>query len=68
MSLSNIINERFKEKTKDKSWLYKNCPYSVTKIVELCKAEFDKEKVSKQCFEKYYEDVTSPYYHKTQEE
>ena len=52
----------------DKKELYKICPYSVSKIVELCKAEFDKEKVSRQCFEKYYNDEKSQYYHKTQEE
>lgn len=51
-----------------KKWIYENCPYSVSKIVELCKAEFDKEKMSENCFRKYYNDETSVYYHKTQEE
>lgn len=52
----------------NKKELYKMCPYSVSKIVELCKAEFDKEKMSEHCFKKYYNDETSIYYHKTAKE
>lgn len=48
--------------------LYKKCPYSVSKIVELCKAEFDKEKMANHCFNKYYNDVSSVYYQKTVED
>lgn len=67
MELKDIIKSKL-EKQPSKKWLYEKCPFSVSKIVELCKAEFNKEKVSKQCFEKYYNDESSVYYHKTQQD
>ena len=45
----------------------KNIP-SVSKIVERFSEPFDKEGMSQVCYEKYYEDPTSKYYHMTAEE
>lgn len=41
---------------------------SVSKIIETISNKFDKEEQSKKCFEKYYNDINSKYYHMTQEE
>lgn len=67
MSLRDRILEKLSKIPSNKE-LYKKCPYSVSKIVELCKAEFDKEKMANHCFNKYYNDVSSVYYQKTVED
>lgn len=69
--MENKLKERLKifgENIKVCKEIKEKCPYSVSKIVDLCKAEFDKNKMAKHCFEKYYNDEKSTYYHKTVEE
>lgn len=41
---------------------------SISKIINWSKKQFDKECMSQHCFEKYYDDPSSKYYHKTAEE
>ena len=65
------LKERIKNVLKDTpsyKELNKKCPFSVSKIVELCKAEFDEEKVAANTYKKYFNDKDSIYYQKNVEE
>lgn len=48
--------------------IYKACPYSVSKIVEVLHKPFEKEKVAQKTFDKHFDDPESKYYHMSVEE
>lgn len=56
----NIIDE-----INEKVFMNRKDVMSISKVISLSKKQFDKEGMSKHCFEKYYNDPNSKYYHKT---
>lgn len=65
--LLNKINESTGDQ-KQQRQIYKNCPYSVSKIVNALHKEFDADLMAKKTFEKHYDDPDSKYYHMTVDE
>lgn len=48
--------------------IYDKCKYSVSKIIEVIKEPFDKDKIALMCFTKGFNDPESKYYHMSVEE
>lgn len=70
MNFEKLLN-RINESSGDqkKQWqIYKDCPYSVSKIVASLHKEFDAGYMAKKTFEKHYDDPDSKYYHMSVEE
>lgn len=44
------------------------CKYSVSKVISTLETPFDAEAMSLHCFEKYYDDPSSQYYHMSQDD
>lgn len=65
--LLNKINESSGDQ-KNQRQIYKECPYSVSKIVASLHNEFDTDYMAKKTFEKHYNDPESKYYHMTVDE
>ena len=59
------LNDATKGKSRE---IYSKCKYSVSKIVEVMHAPFDKEGVANKTFSKYFNDPNSKYYHMSVQE
>ena len=59
------LNDATKGKSRE---IYSKCKYSVSKIVEVMHAPFDKESVANKTFSKYFNDPNSKYYHMSVQE
>ena len=59
------LNDATKGKSRE---IYSKCKYSVSKIVEVMHAPFDKECVANKTFSKYFNDPNSKYYHMSVQE
>lgn len=66
MTTKEILNE-IKNQPFSKS-IYKDCPYSASKIVETLKEPFDQDAVARKTFMKHFEDPNSQYYHMSVDE
>lgn len=55
--LNKIKNESFSKN------IYKECPYSASKIIECLKEPFDQDAIARKTFTKHFEDPESQYYH-----
>ena len=56
--------DKLKNADKTTKVLYKQYPYSVTKVLDTLKRPFDKEKKAEEMFQKYYDVEGHQYYHK----
>ena len=61
--LDNASNTKMK-----RNEIYDKCKYSVSKILEVIKRPFEKDKIAMMCFTKGFNDPESKYYHMTVEE
>ena len=69
MTQIDIFLKELNDATKGKSReIYSKCKYSVSKIVEVMHAPFDKEGVANKTFSKYFNDPNSKYYHMSVQE
>lgn len=59
------LNDATKGKSRE---IYSKCKYSVSKIVEVMHAPYDKEGVANKTFSKYFNDPNSKYYHMSVQE
>ena len=59
------LNDATKGKSRE---IYSKCKYSVSKIVEVMHAPFDKDGVANKTFSKYFNDPNSKYYHMSVQE